>query len=191
MRRRHDKAARDLAQRHRCCTVGGCSKRRCDARDDLVRNAGFTQRRDFLARAPEDHRIARFQPRNLLALLGQPHDQRVDLRLAEGMMPLRLADLDALGVAPSHLHHELGHQLVVNDHVRFLQQPLCPKRQQVLGAGARPDQPDHPFACAPGLHVEQARCFLPGARHAEIERAIDARIRHQRLIEPPRGRRRS
>src|SRR3546814_5427111 len=68
-----------------------------DARHHLDRNAGSAQASDFLAGATEDHRIAGFQPHDMLALAGQPHHQCVDVILpAAGRSEEHTSELQSL-----------------------------------------------------------------------------------------------
>ena len=78
-----------------------------DAGHDLEGNAGGGQRLDFLAAAAEDERVAALQPHHALALARQPHQQLVDLVLAERMVAALLAGVDALGLAAAQLEDRL------------------------------------------------------------------------------------
>ena len=62
--------------------------------------------------------------------------------------------LDALGIAAAHLDDRVGHELVVDDDVGFLQQPLRAQRQQILGPRPCPDQPDDARRLG-GMRLEQ------------------------------------
>jgi hypothetical protein len=72
--------------------------------------------------------------------------------------PFFLPTENALGIAPAHLDDGGGHQLIVDDDVGFLQQPLRAQRQQVLGARPCPDQPDDARAVP-----SSAACWLSSA----------------------------
>ena len=54
--------------------------------------------------------------------------------------PLRLADIDAAGVAAPLGDDRLGHQAVIDDDVGFLEGALGAERQQILGARTGADQ---------------------------------------------------
>ena len=141
VRRRKDHAGRHLAHGHRRRRIGRPRQRRADARHDLIGHASLAQRRQLFAGPPEHHRVAALQPRHALALPHQPHQQGIDLRLRERVVALLLANRNPRRVAPAHLDHRGGHQLVMHDHIGRLQQPLRPQRQQILGTRPCPDQP--------------------------------------------------
>src|SRR2546421_6007776 len=76
-----------------------------------------------------------------LALAGEAHQQRVDVRLL-AVRAVCLADEDALRVAARALQDGLAHQAVVDNHIRSLQQLQRPQREQIGIAGAGSDQVD-------------------------------------------------
>jgi len=53
---------------------------------------------------------------------------------------LALAGRNPLGIPSAHCDDSLRHQGVVDDHVRFIQQPLRSERQQVFRARTGADQ---------------------------------------------------
>jgi len=79
------------------------------------------ERLDLLAAAAEDERIAALQAHDAPALARQAHHQRVDLVLAEGVVVLFLADVDALGPGPGEFDERRRDQVVVQDSVRLAQ----------------------------------------------------------------------
>ena len=109
----HDRElAHLLAQRHRQADARRARMRGRHARDHLDVDVRGLQRRHFLGRAAEDQRIAALEPGHHLAGGGLAHEDAVDLGLRGRCAAGRLADEDALGIAPGVIEDLGVHQPV-------------------------------------------------------------------------------
>ncbi len=155
--------AGDEADRLREITMGeGDANRRRqriggrNSRHHRHRHAGSFERRNLLAGATEDHRIAGLQADHMLALPGELQHQIIDVGLRTRGTARALADHHALGLATGELQHIFGHQIVEQDDVRRLQR-------------------------AHGLEREKLRIARPGAhqRHATLLDVACTHLFHQ------------
>ena len=153
-----------------------------DAGDQLHRDPVTAQVVQLLAAAPEHEGVAALEPHDTLAGARLVAQQGVDLVLAERVIALRLADIDALGVAPGPVQDLRPDQPVVDHHVGALQrgQRLEGQQVRIAGAGADDrhraggrfvrtatvDQGEHGFAGSPLVARQH------GAGHRAVEDTV-------------------
>ncbi len=119
-----------------------------------------SQRLQFLATAAENEGVASFKSHDLFAFPGEFDQKSVDLLLPHGVFIAALSGIDALRLRRYKVQHCTGHQMVVNDDVRTLQQSHGTKRQQFRIAWPCADQKDAPVRkCVSGFFGFQ--CVLP------------------------------
>ena len=174
---------RVITMRERNAGVCGASCGSGYARHDFEAHAGSRERFELLAAAAEDERIAALEPAHALALLRELHEQRVDLVLRHLRVAGRLADVDALSVAPREIEDLGRHEPVVQNHVCILQRSQRAQRQQPRIAGTGADQ--HDFARDLGVprdlregiddatRQRRVRCVLTACKHVGGERAVE------------------
>ena len=85
--------------------IRGTAGRGGNSRNHLKRNTLGRQRIDFLSAATEDKGIAALEPHHPLALLGQPHQQMIDVFLRQRVIIALLAGINTPGVAPHQRQH--------------------------------------------------------------------------------------
>ena len=93
--------------------------------------AQFERQAELLAAAPEQERVAAFQPHHALPGAREVDEQLVDFSLRSRVAVAALADVDQLRVAARELEDALADEMVVDDGVRVLQQPQRSQRQQL------------------------------------------------------------
>ena len=85
--------------------IRGTAGRGGNSRNHLKRNTLGRQRIDFLSAATEDEGIAALEAHHPLALLGQPHQQMIDVFLRQRVIIALLAGINTPGVAPHQRQH--------------------------------------------------------------------------------------
>ena len=131
-----------FTMRERQQRLGGAAIGGADAGDNLDRHAGGAQIFRFLAAAPEDEWIAAFQPHDIMASLGLGHQQRVDVFLRQGVPGAFLRDRNQTRIGADHRHDFIGHEAVMHDQARPLDQPRGLERQEIRITGPSTDQID-------------------------------------------------
>ena len=113
---------RDVAVGERNAGIAGSADAGGDARHHPAVDAFAGEGLDLLAAAAEDERVTAFQAHHLAPGLGMGHQQVVDAFLADAVELAPLADVDLVRVPAGVVEHGAVHQVVVEHHVRLLQQ---------------------------------------------------------------------
>ena len=168
---------RAVAVGERDAGVGGAARGRGDAGHDLEGDALGGERLDLLAAAPEDEGVAALEAHDALALLGQAHQQVVDVLLRHRVLRALLAGVDALGVRAHEVEDRPRDQPVVDHDVGALHEAQRAEGEQVRIAGAGADQ--RHLAAVEGearvlerLRERRARLVLAAAQHELRDRAL-------------------
>ena len=131
---------RVVTMRQRNPGVGGASIRGCDAGHHFEMDTGLVQRFQFLTAATEHERIATLEPHHARAAAGMVDQQAMDPGLIDARSLRLFADIDHLRIAARHRQDFGADQMVVQDHVGFVQGAQCAQGQQAGIAGAGTDQ---------------------------------------------------
>ena len=105
-------------------------------------NAVAFQHLDLLAGATEDHRIARFEPHHMLALLREAQHHGIDIFLLAAVARGALAHQHPPGLAAGHFEHLGRDQVIEQDHIGRLQRAHGLDGEEIGIAGSGPDQGD-------------------------------------------------
>src|SRR5690606_14169161 len=125
--------------------LGGASRRRGDARDDLAIDARFARRVKLLAPAPENEGVAALQANHLFAGARLAYEQIVDLVLPHRVTAALFSDADPFHFRRDQGEHVIADEAVMNDQIGAAEQPRGAQRPQAGIAGAGADEP--PLAC--------------------------------------------
>ncbi len=111
--------------------------RAADARHHLERHTGGAERDRFFPAAPEDKRVAAFEPHDPASATRRANHQRVDLLLRQDVTALALADEESLRV-PRVPQNAVVDEGVVQHEVRCPQRRdrLARQERGIAGAGA-------------------------------------------------------
>ena len=102
-----------------------------DAGNDGVRNARLAQRRDFLAAAPENERIAALEPHRALAGARRFDQQCVGRVLSDAGLADAAPHRHPRRIAPRTIEHLGRHQIVVEHDIGILQRAQRLDRQKI------------------------------------------------------------
>ena len=105
------------------------------------------QKRELLAAAAEDERVAALEPHDALAVAGEGDEQRVDRVLRHGVVAGQLADVDDLGrqhdaLGGEPVEHAARAEPVGDDDVGGLERAQAAEGEQAGVAGSGADERD-------------------------------------------------
>ncbi len=126
--------------RQRNARIRRDAERRRNARHDFKRNTGAGKRLGLLAAAPEDERVAAFQPDHVEPAFTAVNQQRADFFLRQRVRRFLLADVDPLGGSGREVEQNRVGQMVVKNGVRLGKKAFGFEGDEFRIAWSRADQ---------------------------------------------------